>query len=111
MLALLGVNIGVNDACQMSLAEELLADLEDDDEEELQDEAAAAGGELETEITVNSGNDNEDGMDVDGTDAKAGTDNTLEAVVKYYDSEELRGVMDKIERFSAKQVSFDAHQY
>ena len=92
----------------MSLAEELLADLEDDDEEELQDEDAAAGGELETEITANSGNDNEvGGMDVDGSDAKAGTENTLEAVVKYYYSEELKGVMDKIERFSAKQVSFD----
>ena len=92
----------------MSLAEELLADLEDDDEEEHQDEDAAAGGELETEITANSGNDNEvGGMDVDGSDAKAGTENTLEAVVKYYDSEELKGVMDKIERFSAKQVSFD----
>ena len=50
-------------------------------------------------------------MDVDGSDAKAGTENTLEAVVKYYDSEELKGVMDKIERFSAKQVFFDTHQY
>ena len=87
----------------MSLAEELLADLEDDEDEELQEEsAAAAGGELETEITAESaarGNGvaaattGEERMDVDSA---KGTENTLEAVVKYYNSPELKGGTDRV---------------
>ncbi len=90
----------------MSLAEELLADLEEEEEEEEIAEAAEAsandGGGIagEMELSVSDGTK----MDVDGGEAAAKDDtsgNTLEAVVKYYDSEELASVMHRIDSFSA----------
>jgi U4/U6 small nuclear ribonucleoprotein PRP31 len=80
----------------MSLAEELLADLEDEDDigEELVNKEEA---ELETEVASSK----EQPMQVDQDDNEGANADTLEGVVKYYDSDMLNSVMERIDTFSS----------
>jgi len=95
----------------MSLAEELLADLEDDSEEELEDELGEG-----SEAPRKDGVETEDGLgDAEMEVAAADTDQpssgggqTLEQVAKLYASAKLKETIGKIREFSGRTDKTEA---